>query len=232
MPQLYSSGIKSLDDALHGGLPKPANFLLIGPPMSSKPEIGMLLLNGGLQFKEAAIYISTSNTAEEIRSRWLNHGLESAWEQEGRVKFVDCYSRMLGTNVQDTQSIRRVPSILDYSKLTIAVNEWCSNYNLKKIGVRMVLDTLSSFLVYSSLQTVMRFLHIFLGQLRKQNVLGFFLVDEGTYEAITLNQLKAFADGAMVLNQDSLRLEGSLEKAGTQVSLNSITGELHQAAAT
>lgn len=232
MPQLYPSGIKKLDDALHGGLPKPANYLLIGPPMSNKTEIGMLLLNGGLKHNEAVIYISTSNTAEEIRSRWVEHGLEPAWEQEGKVKFVDCYSRMLGTNVPDTQSIRRVPSILDYSKLTVAVNEWCSNYNIKKIGVRMVLDTLSSFLIYSSLQTVMRFLHIFLGQLRKQNVLGFFLVDEGTHEAITINQLKTFATGAIVLDQNSLRFEGTLEHVSTQISIDSITKEADQAATT
>ncbi len=229
MPQLYPSGIRRLDDELHGGLPKPANFLLIGPPLSNKTEIGMLLLNGGLQLKEAAIYISTSNTAEEIRSRWIEHGLESAWEEEGRVKFVDCYSRMLGVNIPDTQSIRRVPSILDYSKLMVAVNELCSNYNLKKIGVRMVLDTLSSFLIYSSLQTVMRFLHIFFGQLRKQNVLGVFLVDEGTHETITLNQLKTFANGAMVIDQNSLRLEAPQEKAGAQISIDSINEELHQA---
>lgn len=230
MPQLYPSGIKRLDDALHGGLPKPANFLLIGPPMSNKTEIGMLLLKGGLQLKEAAIYISTSNTAEEIRSQWIEHGLEPAWEEEGRVKFVDCYSRMLGTNVPDTQSIRRVPSILDYSKLTVAVNEWCSNYHMKDVGVRMVLDTLSSFLIYSSLQTVMRFLHIFFGQLRKQNVLGIFLVDEGTHETITVNQLKTFANGTIILDQESLRLEAPLEKVGAQISIDSINEERHQTA--
>jgi KaiC/GvpD/RAD55 family RecA-like ATPase len=207
---LSSSGIKPLDDALKGGFFKPANFLLTGAPLSAKKEVGLLLLNGGLERNEAAIYISTSNTAEEVRSHWLEYGFEQRWEDEGRVKFVDCYSKMLNATIQDTPSIRRVPSILDYTKLSVAVNEFCTNYFVQNINVRMMLDSLSSFLIYSSLQTVMRFLHIFLGQLRKQNVLAFFLLEEGAHDPVTFNQLKTFSNGAIRLDEASnmLQLEG------------------------
>ena len=208
--KLLLSGIRPLDDALRGGFFKPANFLLIGAPLSLKKEVGLILLNGGLEREEAAIYISTSNTAEEIRAHWVEYGFKQSWEQEGRVKFVDCYSKMLSATAPDTPSIRRVPSILDYTKLSVAVNEWCSSYFVKNTGVRMMLDSLSSFLIYSSLQTVMRFLHIFLGQLRKQNVLGFFLLEEGAHDQVTFNQLKTFSNGAIRIDDESgtLQLEG------------------------
>jgi KaiC/GvpD/RAD55 family RecA-like ATPase len=207
---LLPSGINPLDTALHGGFPKPANFLLIGTPLSVKKEVGLILLNGGLERNEAAIYISTSNTAEEIRTHWAGYGFKDQWEEEGRVKFVDCYSKMLNANVSDTPSIRRVPSILDYTKLSVAVNDWCSSYYLKNTPVRLMLDSLSAFLIYSSLQTVMRFLHIFLGQLRKQNALGFFILEEGAHEPVTFNQLKTFSNGAIKINQESntMQLEG------------------------
>jgi hypothetical protein len=76
----------------------------------------------------------------------------------------------------------------------------------------MMLDSLSAFLIYSSLQTVMRFLHIFLGQLRKQDVLGFFLLEEGAHDPVTFNQLKTFSNGAIRVNSESnmLQLEGNL----------------------
>ncbi|MCW4018283.1 MAG: RAD55 family ATPase [Candidatus Bathyarchaeota archaeon] len=211
-PKLMPSGIKPLDTALHGGFSKPANFLLVGPPLSAKKEVGLTLLNGGLERGEAVIYISTSNTAEEIRSHWEEYGFRTCWEQEDKVKFVDCYSKMLNANVSDTPSIRRVPSILDYNKLAVSVNEWCAGYYLKNVSVRMMLDSLSAFLIYSSLQTVMRFLHIFLGQLRKQNVLGFFLLEEGAHDPVTFNQLKTFSNGAIRVNSESnkLQLEGHL----------------------
>jgi KaiC/GvpD/RAD55 family RecA-like ATPase len=217
--QVFPSGIKALDEALHGGFAKPANFLLISAPLAAKRELGLALLNAGLNNNEAAIYISTSHTAEEIETQWTECGLDNSWKEEGKVKFVDCYSRMLGETTADTAMIRRIPSILDYSKLAVAVNEWSSGYYLQKTGVRILLDSLSSFLVYSSLQTVMRFLHVFLGQLRRLNVLGFFLLDEGAHDAVTFNQLKAFSDGAIRVSPDdtTLQLEGSPEMPNTPI---------------
>lgn len=219
-PEQVSSGIELFDEALNGGFFKPANFLIVGSPLSVKKEVGLTLLNGGLQKGEAAIYISTSNTAEEIRLHWLKYGFKQQWEQEGKVKFVDCYSKMLNASVSDTPSIRRVPSIIDYTKLSVAVNEWCSNYFVNNIGVRVMLDSLSAFLIYSSLQTVMRFLHIFLGQLRKQNVLGFFLLEEGAHDPVTSNQLKTFSNGAIRIDQESgvLQLEGLSGNKNTPIS--------------
>jgi KaiC/GvpD/RAD55 family RecA-like ATPase len=175
-----------------------------------KREVGLVLLNSGLEKGEAVIYISTSNTAEEIKTHWTEYGFKESWEQEDKVKFVDCYLKMLNANTPDTPNIRRVPSILDYTKLSVAVNDWCSNYSLKNIPVRLMLDSLSAFLIYSSLQTVMRFLHIFLGQLRKQNVLGLFLLEDGAHDTVTLNQLKTFSNGAIKINPENnaLQLEG------------------------
>jgi hypothetical protein len=115
---------------------------------------------------------------------------------------------MIGSNVSDTPAIKRVPSIIDYTKLAVAVNEWCSGYFLKNIPVRVMFDSLSTLLVYSTLQTVMRFLHIFLGQLRRLNVLGFLIVEEGTHDTLTLNQLKSFSNGAIIMEANTLRCEG------------------------
>jgi KaiC/GvpD/RAD55 family RecA-like ATPase len=205
---LFPSGINTLDNALKGGFTKPSNLLLIGDPLSLKRELGMTILNAGLQNNEAAIYITSTNTAEEIRARWIEFGLTPAFEHQGRVKFVDCYSRMIGSNTSDTPSVKRVPSVIDYTKLAVTVNEWCSGYFLKNITVRILFDSLSTLLIYSNLQTVMRFLHIFLGQLRKQNVLGFLIVEEGTHDLLTVNQLKSFSNGALILEANNLRCEG------------------------
>jgi KaiC/GvpD/RAD55 family RecA-like ATPase len=204
----FPSGLHELDVALKGGFTRPSNLLVMGDPWSLKRELGLTLLSAGLQNNEAAICISATNTAEEIRTHWLNYGLNPSLEQEGKVKFVDCYSRMIGSKASDTASIKRVPSIIEYTKLAVAVNEWCSSFFLNNTAVRVLFDSLSTLLIYSSLQTVMRFLHIFLGQLRKQNVLGFLIVEEGAHDLLTLNQLKSFSNGAIILSADSLRCEG------------------------
>jgi KaiC/GvpD/RAD55 family RecA-like ATPase len=213
------SGLVELDAALKGGFIKPSNLLMIGAPLCEKRELGMYILSEGLQREEAAIYISTSQTAEEVSLHWREYGLRTNWEQENRTRFVDCYSRMLGANSPDTESIRRIPSILDYTKLSVTVNEMCSGFVLKNTGVRLMFDSLSSFLIYSSLQTVMRFLHVFMGQLRKQNVLAFFVLEEGAHDEVTANQLKTFSNGAIRVseNERTFRLEGFSGYANTLI---------------
>ncbi len=204
----FPSGIQALDVALKGGFSKPSNVLIMGDVWSSKRELGMTMLSAGLQNNEAAICISAISSAEETRAQWFDFGLNPNLEHQGRVKFVDCYSKMIGANVSDTPTIKRVPSIIDYTKLAMTVNELCAGYLSKNIAVRVLFDSLSTLLIYSSLQTVMRFLHIFLGQLRKQNVLGFLIVEEGTHDLLTLNQLKSFSNGAIIVEANILRCEG------------------------
>jgi archaellum biogenesis ATPase FlaH len=83
-----------------------------------------------------------------------------------------------------------------------------------------MLDSLSSFLIYSSLQTVLRFLHIFLGQLRRQNVLGFYLLEEGAHDETTFNHIKTFSNGAIKLDKSgkTLQLEGFLGIPSTPIA--------------
>lgn len=206
--EFFPSGIQALDVALKGGFTVPSNLLVMGDPWSPKRELGLTMLTAGLHNNEAAMFISATKTAEEIRTQWLEFGLTPTFEQEGKVKFVDCYSKMIGSNASDTPSIKRVPSIIDYTKLAVAVNEWCSGYFLKNIPIRVIFDSLSTLLIYSTMQTVMRFLHIFLGQLRRQNVLGFLIVEEGAHDTLTLNQLKSFSNGAIIMEANTLRCEG------------------------
>jgi KaiC/GvpD/RAD55 family RecA-like ATPase len=225
---LFPSGIHALDVALKGGFTRPSNLLIMGDAWSSKRELGMTMLSAGLQNNEAAICISATSTAEEARAHWFDFGLNPNLEHQGRVKFVDCYSKMIGVNVSDTPSIKRVPSIIDYTKLAMTVNELCAGYLSKNIAVRVLFDSLSTLLIYSSLQTVMRFLHIFLGQLRKQNVLGFLIVEEGTHDLLTLNQLKSFSNGAITVEANILRCEGLYASPNLSVPFSLSTETIKQ----
>lgn len=209
--------------------------MITGAPLCGKKALGMKILSCGLETEEGVIYISTSQTAEEIRSYWLNYGLKSCWEEKGQVKFVDCYSKMIGVQCGDTSSIRRIPSALDFTKLTVTVAELCSNYLLKKISARLILDSLSSLLIYSSPRTVMRFLHIFTGKLRRQNVLSFFLVEEGTHDEATFNLLKTYSNGVIKMNEraKTIQLTGFVRNKRKSISYevtekNVILKELQQ----
>ena len=218
-PTTVSSGFKELDEALNGGFVRPSNLMIAGAPLCGKKELALKIVNHGLQTNDGVIYVSTSQTAEEMRLHWLKYGLKPVWEENGQVKFVDCYSKMLGIQCSDTPSIRRVSSLLDFTKLTVTIAELCSNFILKKRPAMMVMDSLSSLLIYSSLQTVMRFLHIFTGKLRKQNVLSFFLIEEGTHDESTFNLLKTFSNGIIKMgsNPNIIRFEGFIRSNKTPI---------------
>lgn len=206
-PSIAPSGYKELDEELQGGFIRPSNLMIIGPPLCGKKLFSLEILSHGLETDEAAIYISTSHTAEEVRAQWLKSGLKPQWEEDGKVKYVDCYSKMLGIQSSDTPSIRRIPSVLDFTKLSVTLYELGSDFLKKEVPIRLVLDSLSSMLVYSSSQVVMRFLHILMGKLRMQKVLGLFLLEEGTQDETTINQLKTYSDGVIQMNRNQKTMD-------------------------
>lgn len=206
-PSIAPSGFKELDEELQGGFIRPSNLMIMGPPLCGKKLLSLEILSHGLEMSEAAIYISTSHTAEEVREKWQHYGLNPEWEEDGRVKYVDCYSKMLGIQSSDTPSIRRIPSVLDFTKLSVTLYELGSDFLKKEVPVRLVLDSLSSMLAYSSSQVVMRFLHIFMGKLRMQKVLGLFLLEEGTRDETTINQLKTYSDGVIQMDQNQKTMD-------------------------
>ena len=218
-PTTVPSGLKELDEALHGGFVRPSNLMIAGAPLCGKRELALKIVNHSLQTKEGVIYVSTSQTAEEMRLHWLNYGLKPLWEENGQVQFVDCYSKMLGIQCSDTPSIRRVASLLDFTKLTVTIAELCSNFIIEKRLAIMVMDSLSALLIYSSLQTVMRFLHIFTGKLRTQNILSFFLTEEGTHDENTFNLLKTFSNGIIKMssNPRMIHFEGFGRTSNTSI---------------
>jgi hypothetical protein len=67
-----------------------------------------------------------------------------------------------------------------------------------------------------------------LGQLRKQNVLGFFLLEEGAHDETTFNQLKTFSNGAIMFDQSrkTLQLEGFPGSPSTPIHYEIASGSV------
>ena len=74
-----STGIAGLDDILGGGLTRRRLFLVEGMPGSGKTTLAMQYLLAGVAAGEAVLYVTLSETAEELRSIAESHG----WSLEG-----------------------------------------------------------------------------------------------------------------------------------------------------
>lgn len=73
------TGIQGLDHLLHGGLPRNRLHLIEGEPGTGKTTLAMQFLMEGRRQGEACLYVTLSETEEELRSVALSHG----WDLEG-----------------------------------------------------------------------------------------------------------------------------------------------------
>lgn len=77
--QSSDTGIEGLDAILGGGLPSNHLYLIEGEPGAGKTTLGLQFLLAGAAKGEAGMYITLSETAEELRGVAASHG----WDLEG-----------------------------------------------------------------------------------------------------------------------------------------------------
>ncbi len=70
------TGVQGLDDILSGGFTRRHVFLLEGSPGTGKTTIALQFLMEGAELGERCLYISLSETEEELRDSALSHGIE------------------------------------------------------------------------------------------------------------------------------------------------------------
>src|SRR3954453_6163606 len=73
-PPRASTGIAGLDEILNGGLPKERLYLIHGEPGVGKTTLAMQFLLQGLAEGESGLYITLSETKEELALVARSHG--------------------------------------------------------------------------------------------------------------------------------------------------------------
>lgn len=68
-----ATGVEGLDDILGGGLPRRRIYLLEGEPGAGKTTLGLQFLLEGLRQGEAGLYVTLSETEEELRAVASSH---------------------------------------------------------------------------------------------------------------------------------------------------------------
>ena len=83
---------------------------------------------------------------------------------------MDCVSKMLGGEAFETENIKIVSNPIDLTGIGVKISQFFEDFFMKKNirKIQLHIDSLSTILMYSNIQTVFRFLHVFTGRIKSR----------------------------------------------------------------
>lgn len=175
------------------------NILLTGPPLSGKRSIMMDVLAAGTDRDEGAIVVTTKDGADRVLRDY-----EKRTPYEGKpVAVVDCVTRQQGGEIVESDRIKYASSPVDMTGIGIKLSEFLQAFGDRGIEQnRVMVHSLSTLLMYSDLQTVFRFLHVFTGRVQSVDGLGLYSIDSTAHDDQAMNTLKQLFDGIVTVTED------------------------------
>jgi len=185
----YRLGLEELDAAI-GGVSGGTGILIEGPPISGKGAIVYSLIRQGLDDGEGVILIPTMETGENVTASYGN---------SVNLKVIDCMSRPLGLDVPDSASVKHVNGPGDITGMGVWTGRMLAEFSGRP--VRLCIDSLSTLLMYTSLQLMFRFLHMLNGKVFTAGGLSVGVVDEGMHDQKTMASLRQLYRAALELRE-------------------------------
>jgi KaiC/GvpD/RAD55 family RecA-like ATPase len=176
------------------------NLLIEGPPMSGKRELGFEILETGAIDGEGSIIVTTKDSADRV----LEDFQDLVGDADATVGVVDCVTKQQGMGSQtESELVRYASSPVDLTGIGIELSELLrALYQQRDITQnRILLHSLSTLLMYSDLQTVFRFLHVFTGRVQSADALGLFVIDSSAHDEQTVSTLKQLFDGIVTVRE-------------------------------
>ena len=188
-PPRSTTGVSGLDDILGGGLTRNRVYLVEGTPGTGKTTLSLQFLLAGLQLGETGLYITLSETADELRAVAATHG----WSLND-LSLFELISET-GLDPDGEQSVLH-PSEIELGETTKAVMQCVEEQR----PARIVFDSLSEMRLLA--QNPLRYRRQILAlkqffATRKCTVL---MLDDRTSDPTDL-QLHSIAHGVISLEQ-------------------------------
>ncbi|HLB70466.1 MAG: recombinase RecA [Candidatus Methanoperedens sp.] len=198
----YTLGIKELDNAI-GGIRKGSNIMMIGPPMSGKEVIlYYIMYHGSAVTENAVIMVTTRESATHILDWFKEHRLVLPLT---RIGIVDCVTKTLGGAAVETENIKIASSPVDLTGIGVKISQFFEEYVMKKNirKTQLHINSLSTILMYSNIQTVFRFLHVFTGRIKSAGALGIYMIESGMHDEQSIATLKQLFDGMIEVKSEN-----------------------------
>ena len=189
-PLAASTGIEGLDDILNGGLTRRRLYLVEGVPGSGKTTLALQFLTAGAREGETVLYITLSETEEELRSVALAHG----WTLDGvSIREITPPETALGADEQNTMFHPSETELASTTQLILADVE-------RTKPTRVVFDSLSELRLLAGTALRYRRQILALKQFFATRDCTVLLLDDMTASDHDL-QVQSIAHGVVLLEQ-------------------------------
>lgn len=115
-----------------------------------------------------------------------------------QVQFVDAITALTGRGTEDNQTVTFIDSPLALVELNLAISDRLKG--LVSNQKFLILDSISTLLVYNSPQAVEKFCHTVIAKNRNENVVGIFLMIESEDHRDVVETLAQFVDNVTTVH--------------------------------
>ena len=208
------TGIAKLDRLLGGGVRSGNRVLLYGPSFQGKETLARTIFLAALSRGEAAVMIILNRGVDEVRADLSAADAKYAdYEKKGLPHFVDAYSRSIGIEDERKDTVY-VDSATDLNAVSLALNQIHAQVIKNHDNHVLVLDSVSTIVLFGNSQATFRFLQILVGRARQAGATTFLLLDHGMHSDAEVQMFKHLADGVVMLRTEGGKSQINIEGLG------------------
>lgn len=197
---IMKTGIAELDESIKskGGLREKSNILILGPPGPEKVDVALRFMEQGVEDGDGLVYITTDAGPGEIEGK----SSVLAEHTNRDLMFIDCYSWTLGAAPEGRKDII-VPGPSALNDLSIGIAQAMQKLFKPEKKMRVVMQSLSTLLLYNNPEVVYRFTQITGARLKGSNATTLFLIEEGMYDEKIVMTIKHLVDAVIEVKNEN-----------------------------
>ncbi|WXG44582.1 MAG: ATPase domain-containing protein [Promethearchaeati archaeon SRVP18_Atabeyarchaeia-1] len=179
-----------LEDRLKRVVPK--SVVLLEVPVSENP---MKIVADFLRYRQddKGIYVSSNRSTKDLVEKLRVYGFDLRESLETEKTYViDLVSKSVGSS--EVKGSLNVASPSELSATQMAFEKAVELLNCKRDDSWLLIDSLSTLLVYNSSGALLHFLHFLVGRLRVLGFDGAIFAVEGSVEGNVLSTVRQFCD--------------------------------------
>lgn len=206
------TGVTKLDRVLGGGIPARGRVLLYGPSFQGKEVMARQAFIASLAKGRPAIMLLTNRGHDEVREDLV--AMDPAFEKHekaGLAWFVDAYSRSIGVE-DDAEHVEFVDSAVDLNNISLAINRIHSKIVKDHEDHLLIIDSVSTLVLYGNAQATFRFLQVLVGRARQAGATTLLMLDHGMHSDAEVQMFRHLSDGMIEMRKDTdqarLHIEG------------------------